>query len=144
MASGNVNFLPGSHGDELLAKTGLGRMPVFWLPFSPPVFVHSFIRHRPGCLLGSPHLFGKFHFPWRANLSSKRRGAGEQQLPVEPSGSQTHQGPTGSRWGRGHVHISLQPFERLCLNVVWKVHSGSVVIFLSLREGRPWVGESLV
>ena len=59
-------------------------------------FVHSFIRHRLGCLLGGPHILGSFISLEEQMWSSNRSGAIEQLLPVEPSGSQRHQGPTGS------------------------------------------------
>lgn len=98
MASGNVNFLPGSHY-ELLAQTRAGKDACILPSIFSSSFVHSFIRHRLGCLLGSPHILGSFISLEEQMSSSNRSGAVEQLLPVEPSGSQRHQGPTGSLGG---------------------------------------------
>lgn len=108
-------------------------------------FVHSFIRHRLDCLLGSPHLLGSF-ISLEEQICLVRGGVLENSNFLWSPVDLKHIRDPQAAWvrQRGHVHISLQPFERLCLNVVWKVHSVSVVIFLGLREGRPWVGESLV
>ena len=106
---------------KLLAQAGLGRMPIFWLPVSPPVLL---IKHMIACISRSPHVLESFIFPDKVIWSKGRNFFfsfppysnlihGWPQGP-KTLGTQRHLGPQSE----AGFSFACKAFEKFCLNFV--------------------------